>query len=64
MYTPVIGLHTYQTENHPEEHSEQSITNNIPVVQDLVGERVANRHSVHTTRNIPKNDGPKWKLLN
>ena len=46
VHSDVIGLHTYQTENHPEEHSEQSITNNIPVVQDLVGEKVANRHSV------------------
>ena len=42
----VHGVYTNEAENHPENDSVQSVTQSITVVQDLVGERLPDRHSV------------------
>ena len=46
VHSDVTDLHTYEAENHPENDSVQSVTQSITVVQDLVGERLPDRHSV------------------
>ena len=55
-------MYTDESENHPKDDSEQSVTQRVQV---SVGEIVADRTDTayHTARNKPKNDGVMWTLL-